>query len=397
MRRFVLSWCVFLAIVPSGWGQVNFVTGNLRSVFDQAKAERKVVFLEVYSPTCQTCAAFKPTLADARVGTTFNQRFVSYQLDVESAEAQGFLSKQQVQVPALPLFLFFDANVNLLYASNPENTTTDVLAQASRALTAGQRSTGYAGRFRRGERGPEFLYAYAQFTRIRPDTAANIDVVRAYAKTIRRGEHENARNFKLIQKTMLDPENELFRHFLAHLSAYQSRYDRKAVQEAGETVVMSTLFSSRGAKLAPEQVQTLAGYLLKLGLDATTVANRTLLPELRAYAHARQYEKLATRADAYLVQSRSGAPEYTYLARYLSQQTSAPAQLGTAVRWLKVAEAKAAKNAAERSEAQYELAQVYLKLNQKTDARRTAQLALAAAKAAKRNTRRIEEMLSKTL
>jgi hypothetical protein len=400
MSRIQTVGAVWLLACSLALGQttgIKFTTqGNLRTVFDQAKTERKAVFLEVFSPTCQTCTAFKPTLADARVGTAYNARLVSYQLDVQSPEAQAFLSKQGINVPALPLFLFFDSNVKLLYAGQPENNPTDVAAQASRALNPNQRSTSYAGRFRRGERGPAFLYAYAQFTRIKPDTVANIDVVRAYAKTIRRGEQTSERNFRLIQKTMLDPENDLFRYFLNNLPEYQRRYDRKAVQEAGETVVMSTLFSSRGAKLAPEQIQTLAGYLRKLGLEAGTVANRTLLPELRAFANARQFDKLAARADSYLVQSGSGPAEYTYLARFLTQRSSLPAHLNTAVRWLKVAEAKAAKDAALRSDAQYELAEAYLKLNQKADARRTAQLALTSAKAARKNTKRFEELLAKT-
>jgi thioredoxin-like negative regulator of GroEL len=390
--------CLLLSGVLITWaaqGQgIQFINGGtLKAAFDQARSQRKGVFIEVYSPSCHTCASFKPTLAEARIGQAYNPRFVSYQLDVQSSEAQAFLSQQRLAVPSLPLFLFFDANSTLLYAGMPLNTAAEVQAMASRASNPGQRVTGYPARFKRGERGGEFLHAYAQLTRIQSDTVANAEVIRAYAKTIRAGEQTNERNFRVIQRLMLDPDNDLFQHFLNNQPAYRAKHDPKQVLEAGETVLMSTLFSSRAARLAPEQIQALGSYLRKLGLDATTVSNRTLLPELRAMANARQYDRLVKRADDYLNQSGSGAPEYTYLARYLAQQTNGASYLQTAVRWLKTAEAKAAKNAAERCEAQYELATVYLKLNQKTEARRMAQLALASAQAARRPTKRFEELL----
>ncbi len=118
--------------------QVNFITkGNLRTVFDLAKAQNKKVFLEVYSPDCHTCQLFDPVFKDRKVAQYFNAHFISYRLSADVIETHAFLQKQKVSVVSTPTFLFYNADVKLIYEvalTDKQNTAEIVLQQARKAL-----------------------------------------------------------------------------------------------------------------------------------------------------------------------------------------------------------------------------------------------------------------------
>ncbi len=118
--------------------QVNFVTqGNLRTVFDLAKAQNKKVFLEVFASDCHTCMLFEPIFKDPKVAKYYNEHFISYRLEANSMETQAFLQKQKVNVVSTPTFLFYGTDVKLIYMAaltDKQNTAAIVLQHAATAL-----------------------------------------------------------------------------------------------------------------------------------------------------------------------------------------------------------------------------------------------------------------------
>lgn len=330
-RFFVFLFLLRLTAVGQG---VNFTQGNLRTVFDGAKANDKAVFIEVYSPTCHVCTSFGPTFANASVGKFYNDKLVSYRLDVDSPEAQGFLVKQRIFVPTLPLFLFFDKDVRLLHALNVNNTPGDLVAAAGDALRPLSRAAGYKGRFQQGERDPNFLVGYAAFSRIIRDTVANLAAVNAYVKTLPVGDYANNTNFLVLQQLVMDTDNPLFQYFISHLNAYQKQHGVKPVRDLAGSIVMGTLFSGRAAKFTPAKVRTLGTYLAKTGLDQRTVENRTLVPELTALMRTNQTAQAVERANRYLSSPSSGPREALFLAKFITERTTDAAARKAAQGWL---------------------------------------------------------------
>jgi thiol:disulfide interchange protein len=56
--------CILLSNLSHAQQKVNFLTqGNLRTVFELAKAQNKKVFLEVYAHDCHVCQTFEPVFA----------------------------------------------------------------------------------------------------------------------------------------------------------------------------------------------------------------------------------------------------------------------------------------------------------------------------------------------
>ena len=135
-------YCLLLFIVVGIIGhtqKINFVTnGNLRTVFDLAKAQNKKVFLEVYSPDCHVCQLFEPVFANPEVAKYYNDHFICYRLDANHIETHAFLQKQKVTVVSTPTFLFYNNDVKLIYEvalTEQQNTPQIVLQQAKDALS----------------------------------------------------------------------------------------------------------------------------------------------------------------------------------------------------------------------------------------------------------------------
>ncbi|MCY7351262.1 MAG: thioredoxin family protein, partial [Cytophagaceae bacterium] len=333
MRK-TLFYVSFLLLQVSAMGQgTNFVQGNLRTVFDQAKAANKSVFIEIFSPSCHVCASFVPTFENVGVGKFYNEKFVSYRLDVNSQEAQGFLTKQRIFVPSLPLLMYFDKDVSLLHALNVNNTTNDVIAAAGNALNPTSRAASYKSRYQRGERNPGFLIEYGYFSRIVRDTISNMAAVNDYVKTQPASAYASTTNFLVLQKLVMDTDNPLFQYFVNHIGDFQKKNDPKIVRDVAEGIIMSTLFSGRAAKFTPANVRTLGTYLTKIGLDKRTVENRTLVPELTALMKVNQAAQAVERANRYL-SGPAGPREAIYLAKFITDHTNDAAALNAAQGWL---------------------------------------------------------------
>lgn len=104
------------AAVTNAQSSVAFLTnGNLRTVFEKAKAENKMVFLEVYAPDCSHCQQLETAFKDAKVAKFYNEHFICYKMDMYKVETQAFLQKQKVFVSTTPTLLFYNADVKVVY------------------------------------------------------------------------------------------------------------------------------------------------------------------------------------------------------------------------------------------------------------------------------------------
>ena len=107
---------ILASIIANAQSGVTFLAnGNLRAVFENAKAEKKLVFLEVYAPDCSHCLQLEAAFKDAKVAKFYNEHFTSYKMDMYKVETQAFLQKQKVYVSTTPTLLFYNADVKIIY------------------------------------------------------------------------------------------------------------------------------------------------------------------------------------------------------------------------------------------------------------------------------------------
>ena len=93
---------------------IAFQKGEFKAILEKAKAEDKLVFMDVFTTWCGPCKMLdRNTFSDAEVGKKFNAQFVSYKLDAEKGEGIDIAAKYTVE--AYPNMLFVNGNGELVH------------------------------------------------------------------------------------------------------------------------------------------------------------------------------------------------------------------------------------------------------------------------------------------
>ncbi|MFD2569314.1 thioredoxin family protein [Spirosoma soli] len=351
---------------------IQFKELPVEKVFQEARRTGKPVFVEIFSPTCHVCQSFMPTLADARVGKFYNGKFVSTKLDIAKPSTQAFLNSRRLFVPSLPLFLYFDPQQNLVHFAMSNNSTDEVIRHGTNALDPKLRSQTMKSRYQQGERSANFLIDYAMFSRVIKDTVANISAMNDYAQQQTPATFANQTNWLALQKLVLDYENPMFQYMLTHLDTYRKAYGAQPTQQVAENILMSSLYSGRGAQFPVSKILEIRQGLVKIGIESKVAANRTLLPEVNAYFRARQTAKAVERMDNQVNANQLSVPEYLYISRLFNRASPDATDAPTVIKWVNKALALKP-TAKEQADLYTELANAYRRSGKADDAQKAAQ------------------------
>ncbi|MFC5408350.1 thioredoxin family protein [Larkinella bovis] len=395
MRVFSTLAIVVWLTIGSALGQgVQFRPGALSTLFATAKKAKKPVFIEVYSATCHVCQSFIPTLAQPKVGKFYNSKFVSAKVDIGSKETVAFLDKNHLFVPSLPLFLYFNAQGELIHMAMSNNSADEVIRHGATALNPGTRTSAMRERYEAGERSANFLIDYGMYARVTRDTVTNIRVMNEYAALQAAGTYANQTNWLVLQKLILDVDNPLFQYMISHLDQYIKPYTAEQVKTVAENILMSSLYSSRGNQYPAPKIISIRNQLQQIGIEGRVANNRTLLPEVNAYFRAGQATRAASRMDDHINQNQFSTPEYLYVIRLFNRKSPDASDAPTVARWANKALSHA-KNTTEQADLYYELAEVYRRGGKTAEGLKAAQKSLELAKAAKLDTKRNTDQLGK--
>jgi thiol:disulfide interchange protein len=119
----VLTAVIFYAFVPkandsggvTGVNKINsekgiqFVEPNWAKALQEAKKQKKLIFIDAYTTWCGPCRMLKQnTFTDKTVGDFFNKNFINIALDMENGDGLAFAAKYQIV--AYPTLLIINAD-----------------------------------------------------------------------------------------------------------------------------------------------------------------------------------------------------------------------------------------------------------------------------------------------
>lgn len=115
MKKIVLSIVGILLCATMGFAQgVKFETGTWSDMLAKAKAENKLIFVDVYTQWCGPCKKVaKEVFPQKEVGDTYNNKFINYQIDAESEEGKKFVEKYPIG--GYPSFFFIDGEGKVMH------------------------------------------------------------------------------------------------------------------------------------------------------------------------------------------------------------------------------------------------------------------------------------------
>ena len=166
MKRFYLSLiCLiisFLTLNQTFAQGIIFRQDDWQNVLMQAKAQKKLIFVDIYTTWCGPCKEMdKKTFTQTAVGDKFNARFINYKIDAE--KGFGITLTKRYRVTSYPTCLFVDANENLVYKQEGQLEASDLLKEADMVLNNQANAKPlYALEklYNEGRKDSEFLYEY---------------------------------------------------------------------------------------------------------------------------------------------------------------------------------------------------------------------------------------------
>ena len=150
LLAFVAATAQGIAFEPEGT--------TLEQASVKAKAEHKLIFLDCYTQWCGPCKKMaREVFPQPQVGAAMNPKFVSLQIDMESA--YGAPLAKRLQVTAYPTFVIFNADAQEIGRFLGGSTAEGFLERVEEN-SKDNASADLQARWKAGERDPQFLHEY---------------------------------------------------------------------------------------------------------------------------------------------------------------------------------------------------------------------------------------------
>ncbi len=124
---------LLIALVVSAATGPKFIDDDYAKALKQAKAQKKLLFVDAWAPWCHTCIAMKEQVFTRPAFSAFEKDVVFASIDTERAKSDAFLKKFQVEV--WPTLLFIDPvkeTVVLKWLGSADETQMQALLEAAR-------------------------------------------------------------------------------------------------------------------------------------------------------------------------------------------------------------------------------------------------------------------------
>jgi thiol-disulfide isomerase/thioredoxin len=177
---------------------INFRQDDWQNVLMQAKAQKKLIFVDIYTVWCGPCKEMdKKTFTDVSVGDKFNARFINYKVDAE--KGFGINLAKRYNVTSYPTVLFVDASENIMLKQEGLLRASDLIKEADIVLnnqTNAKPRWALEKLYNEGRRDSEFLAEFISVNSL--FTIDNRDLVEDYIKSLTPIQYSSDKTLRII-------------------------------------------------------------------------------------------------------------------------------------------------------------------------------------------------------
>ena len=300
-------------------------------VLEKSKAENKLIFITGFVEWSEPCAVLREyTLSDKEVGEYYNQKFINVLVDME--DYLGLQLTDLYEVQSYPVFLFIDAEGNMVHRGCGAIDATDFLTMGEVALSESNLSI-MKRKFETGERSVDFLteYSYA----LEYACVNKTEFIETFFEGTDQKDWMTEESWTMINLNVSDPYSKQIQYLMAYHDMFSMKYGKDTVDAKIFNVLLDQLIS------------------IYEGEDLTLFATQALR-RLISEVEFTDKEKLASLADLKVNDLKENWPAYAINAITVveEQEVSDPdqlnefswkfylfiddvAQLETAAKWMK--------------------------------------------------------------
>ncbi|AUP78717.1 thioredoxin family protein [Flavivirga eckloniae] len=181
---------------------IEFKVGDWEVVKTRAKAENKLIFVDVYTTWCGPCKKMdKYVFKDKKVGAFYNTNFISFKIDAEKEEGVDFTKIYEVN--SYPSFLFIDNNGKQINRKTGALEREEFLKLGEKTLNSEKDFVSLMSAYNNGNREPEFILKYLSLLKGRGLPTEEIALW--YFTMIEKENWTSLENLKLIKAYLNNP------------------------------------------------------------------------------------------------------------------------------------------------------------------------------------------------
>ena len=310
---------------------IEFFKGTFEEALQEAKTQKKSIFLDAYAEWCGPCKQMAATVfTNEAVGEYYNKHFINLKIDMEKGEGPALSKKFAITAYPTLIYLDFDGKVlqNVRGAKNVEqfmNLAKTVLIGNAPNLNALEEE------YEKGNREAAFLksYAYALLLQNKPSTK----IANEYLRT--QSDMTTADNLAFLFDYCLEADSRIFNlvieNALTIKSAQgQNNYKRQIEKACNNTVKKAVEFNAPNLlKEAKNQMKKALPEFAK---------EYELLADIQYYQNKQDTDNLMKSIEAYLKKyAAKNAEKYYQYTVFAIQNIQDKSALLKAEKWAKTA------------------------------------------------------------
>ena len=376
MRNFRIIFFLFLSnlsliaqntVQRDSFGEegITFIHEKFAAALQQAKSSNKLLFIDAYTTWCGPCKLMsKNVFPEKAVADFYNKQFVNLKLDMEKGEGPNVALR--FGIAAYPTLLFLDGDGKLIHKALGFQDVKEFIEVGKTALDGDKTLSSWTNKYEKGNREPVFLKEYAQKLTEAYDNR-QFTIADEYLKT--QTDWLSPDNIEFIYRYTEGVESKLFPFLIKNKKAFETKYEAGEIEMKIQGMVTDRLFNEKNLPtlgLADTIIQMV--YPTK----AKRMAKNYRLNYYRMKGDRAQYAQAAV---DYFKKYKDSAEELSDVANTFHEQIGDKKLLKKAVKWAK--KAVVLDNSYLNN---LTLAQLYVDIDDKKKALKTAQEAIDIAK-----------------
>lgn len=253
----VLGILIALLISGNVFSQgIEFEHGTWADVKAKAKAENKIIFVDVYTSWCGPCKLLaKNVFTDSKVGEYLNKNLISFKIDAEKGEGPEFAKAYEVK--AFPTLLFINGDGELVLKAVGGKSIDEFIVLAKSANDPRKQLPTLAKKYKSGDRNEQTVLSY--ISALKESRGAYEDVITEYLNELGAKKWKSKAVYEIVSKYLDDPKNPAFTFFVKNKKAYEKYADKKGIDAAIFNVFKMNLIkriNAEGVKVVDELTET---------------------------------------------------------------------------------------------------------------------------------------------
>ncbi|MBK9283276.1 MAG: thioredoxin family protein [Sphingobacteriaceae bacterium] len=207
--------------------EIQFEHGNLASVFEKAKKENKLIFIDAYTTWCGPCKWMaKNIFTNDTVADYYNTSYINYKLDMEKGEGLEFAKKYNVS--CYPNLIVLNSSGELVHRGAGGLPVESFLAFGKNGYSSDKNFTAIKTNYEKEKLNEATILSYAQLLRgccLDPSNEIN-----NYLANLNDKDYLKRTNWVLFRDYINNFQSKPATYFIANYSTFENSFGKDTVE-----------------------------------------------------------------------------------------------------------------------------------------------------------------------